>query len=204
VSEFLTKSQGGFSYIHLDFCSQYNQEESDAVLATWGRVAPVARIRVSALQTRRMEAQIEYENMLRRRFLLLLAEAARVVNKDEKWDYYIDALRESKDTTQIIAAQLLLQFFFNVNCWAWSDSCEMNTLHLPNVHGSHQLANIARFSHSEVGGRHIMATVWVDLLPLNVSTIPNEEWVFKTLDRFFLSIVNPIPNFVPELFREDS
>ena len=204
AEDFLLQSRGGFSYIHLDFDTQFNADEANTVQAMMNRVAPLARIRISSLLTRRGKTQIEYENTLRRATLQMLCHEAAKLDETspDRWERYWAMLRESNDSTQLHATLMVLNFFFDINCWSWSDSCQVEPF-LPKVKGSHRVTNLQRFTYSEVGGHHVMFTTWCDLVPHHPASIPATiDWTLNELANFFESIVTPISQFIPELFME--
>lgn len=206
AGEFLRRSRGGFSYIHLDFCVPFNQDSFDTIQSWLGRVTPIARVRVSSYGSRRAAPQLEYEMMIRRTILQrLIDECAQLDDNADRWKRYWAALEESDDSTQIHLGIMFLNFFFGTDSWRWADSCLIES-HLPQVKGAHRLANIRRFSYSEPGGHNsIMFTSWVDLVPHRIDTMPGDKnaWLLNEIANFFAAITTPLPRFIPEFFQED-
>lgn len=210
VGEFLLSAQLPFSYIHLDFTSQLKQDELEAIQSWMGKVDRIARLRVSVVSTRRQDHQIEYEQMLRRTTIGNLCHQASVCEDgpgEGRFAKIWDSVASSTDTTQILTAVMLLNFLFGINAMTYGDLCVVgqedgkNTL--PRVRGTHRLTNITRFMYSEPTGHHQMFTLWCDLVPLQLATVPDEQsWVLNEMANVLGSVAGDLPQFIPELYVE--
>lgn len=202
IGLFLRKAYSHFSYIHFDFCGHLKHNQITAIESAMNHTASHTRIRVSTLASRRSDAQIEDENVIRRKVLKVLCEqlGKRDPGNEDRWELYWQELQHSTDTTQVIFSILLLNYIFGMQLWSFSD-LSLDRPFLPEPKGMYQITNVQRFVYSEMGNSNSMFTIWVDLAPQQAGM--DQERLVRQMNNLFADLVQEIPTFVPQLYTED-
>lgn len=206
IGNWLSQTKRPFSYIHYDFMGQFKETELHALQASLGKLEPVSRIRVSTLRSRRHDAQYDFEDLLRRQMLIRLLDACGQ-NDDQHRDIWAEAVAaiqaDGADTTQLIAVILLLNHFFGVNAWEYSDGAVIDAQgDLPEAKGTHVISNISRYSYNEFGNAARMMTMWVDLIPISLSGPKHMPGVLDEMAKFARMVSMPLINYNPDHYQE--
>lgn len=211
VGAFLARAQAAsYSYIHLDYCGHFNRE-TVASLAGWPRVlAPSARMRYTVVRGRRNSSQYEWEAQLFRDLALTWCELGANSDNDDmfRWLTYDDALRGLDDDTPItLALMTMLGATFGVDdVRTYMDSLRIRGPHVPVVEGRHRVTGIKRFCYAEPGTPNHMFTMWVDLEPLDITTIQrlDEQWALDYVASILSQLTYATPYYHPSLNKEKS
>lgn len=198
LDDFLDKCVSKFSYVHLDFCAQLNENQLRTIQSLRSKLSPVAHVRISTAITRRSANDIAFENSIRHKVLLPMLDAIAAIESSPRWDRIRDAFTDSKDSTHITGIALLFDHFFGQDLWSYADLATLDTPFIPKVTGRSLLTNVSRFSYREPLGHTSMYSLWMDTAPLVVETIPSEEWLINYLHMYFESLAHPI-----YIFQED-
>jgi hypothetical protein len=194
-------SLGSYSYIHLDFCGHFKEEEVAAVISSSQALAPHSRLRVSLLRNRKVTATTQFESFLREAMGVPLLEQLARTDERLGWGEVIGNFRTSEDTTQIVAVLVLLAHFFGVNPWEYADANVGASKELPPINGRHWIYNIQHWVYSEPGAHAAMETVWFDMMELPESTSFHPGFVPAQLYQLLNTITTPTPpftGFLPE------
>lgn len=206
ICDWMAKSRapGEYSYVHLDFCGHFTREEAAGIQAWRTIVAPTARVRLSIFRGRRSPLQFDWEEQMHED--LLLAWCQLGYDNDtvdpERWvDYHNQIAETMDDTTQIVIAIMLCNFFFGIEDYRkYVDSCREHGPYLPTVNGNHILTNVYRWTYNEAGSPNYMFTVWADLLPIPPDPLRNStQWILNEMSKVFTYLNYHIPAFSPNL-----
>lgn len=177
VTTFLTRSRGLFSYIHLDFCGHFLDEELAAFETAFTRVEPHARVRLSLYRSRKMDEQRQREQLL---FDKCVESLLSVI--DERYPVAQELLRELKhagdDISIVVTALALLNATFGIRAYNYTDEVtSLGRSVLPDSLGTHRINSVRRFTYNEAHTASQMVTLWFDLVPLYPSVVSSsEDW----------------------------
>lgn len=204
ADEFITKAQGPFSYVHLDFCNYFDRTALSCVEGLTNKLEWVARVRLSLYRSRKGEIQQGFEELLHRK---VLDGLLRMAAQD---DHFASDAREtmtlaadSRDVTRAITAVMLLNYTFGLQALNFADLVTADTDYpLPPVRGTHRINNVRRFQYHEPQSKHAMATIWADLMPLRgQAQMLSEDWRRREIVHVLECCRNPATEYGnPEVF----
>lgn len=201
IGEWLEGSRNQWSYMHYDYCGHFKHEEVRGLQAGSGKLADLARVRVSVYCSRKKDNQVRFERQVLQRILVPLLTQARQfdhIGNAEMWTEYIEAIDAGAfGVNHCVATVLFFSHTLGIDVWEYADACTLNKdAPLPRALGSHVPASVRSFNYNEAGISSLMNTTWIDFVPIG-STI-SQELTLLELAKFMALITIPAPIFNPE------
>lgn len=166
IGAWLQRARNSYSYIHLDYCGHLKDRELEGIEYAYAKLAPQSHFRISTLISRRGTTQVQREIMITERILGPLVEVLSETHPSYEWNDWYQSLRPNlADSTIAIAAIVIMNAFFGINWYEYTDTCAQRGAFVPNFEGAHRIVDIARFQYSENGNGQVMNTVWFSLDP---------------------------------------
>lgn len=191
VADFCVKTTSrNYTYIHLDFCSQFNVEVIDALIASRNCFAG-GRLRITVCISRCGPPQRTFERKIQDH---IVAPLYRAIDRNPSAVF---------NASQMLAICIFLSYMYDVNILEYLGSHKnvADIFHdvdfLSDVTAFYP-TNLQQFEYNDNKSITI-ATLWVDLVPMLEASVPNANYLLKQLELYLLQVEKPAQYFNPHI-----
>lgn len=204
VGYWLSLATSQFSYVHLDYCGQVIKDRLSSIERCIGRLASLARLRISVFGSRRSNLVKGFENEVLDATIFTLLDyiisnySSRAQEASELYEQFYDL--DLQDPSAVVAAVGFVNHVMGLNWHMVSDIISQparttNANALSRVRGRHQVHALRRYRY--VTDRNLMHTMWIDFVPIAHSQFSSQEsWLVDEIIRFVRQLVQEVPQFV--------
>lgn len=199
--EHLQNTRNKFSYVHLDFCTELKEEETNTIFSTIGKLDAISRLRVTVCDTRRAGSNRGaggYGKEVRLNVLLPFLEHCQTLDEQhrDRWNDIVENVVRSEDPIQLIGMVFLFAHFFGITFDDFYADCISARQNLfPSISPFMVIKNWSAWAYKEPTGSYNMASTWIDLYQIPDLLIADQQWKIDYVFNYVKDSISQIHSY---------
>lgn len=197
--DYLSETEDNFSYAHLDFLGQYQEDEQEAVELLRWHLGEVARVRITISYAHMGEDDVAvFERPMRDHVIFPFLEYCKDMDEfDLAWDPILQEVVDHDRAIQVAGFALFANCYLGLDMEDLEDQLRLGDFDLSKQLGTHELVRLHHFDYNDTS-HSPMGTLWVDCLQIRQAFPtyqPTQDQIMRTTYNVCANLFRPSIEF---------